>query len=132
MGKIAYRRVAPDWEHPKSDRDGSSFKPLLDGAQLAVDITEDNTAALEFYMPRWTPGQATAWQVYEEVTEGTPISEVYPDLDTVARKIAAEYGHGFEAMRNKILATLEHGWYYVPVKEFEFGGKYYGMKFKEV
>lgn len=79
----------------------------------------------ENYAPVWTPEQATAWQVYEEVSEGTPISKVYPDLDTMAREIAAECGHSFEAMRKKILATVEYGFWYIDVKEFEEGGKYY-------
>lgn len=167
MGKIAYRRVAPDWEHPRDDR--GYYKPLYDGTKLLAHqaewdlkkqkwdeglVRDDNNACWvpipcgavlagmeayygprpdpENYSPAWTPEQATAWQVYEETTEGTPISFVYPDLDTMARKIAQEYGHSVEAMRNKILATLECGFWYVPVKEFEPGGVYHGRKFKEV
>jgi hypothetical protein len=168
MGKIAYRRVAPDWVHPTYVVYGTeTLKPLRDGTKLLADqaqwdeyqrqwargmvqvdgeyipMSQRNKAegivhyyGLRpdplWYSPAWTPEQATAWQVYEEVTIGTPISPVYPDLNTMVRKIAEECGHSYEAMRNKILATLEHGWWYVPVTEFEPEGKYYGMKFKEV
>lgn len=169
MGKIAYRRVAPDWEHPKHERWGRVvWKPLEDGTRLLADQAEWDlwlekwneglvsdgsngrwkpipddcfVAGMEVYYgkrpdpadysPAWTPEQATAWQVYEEVSEGTPISKVYPDLDTMAREIAQEYGHSFEAMRNKILATLEFGYWYIPVSAFEVGGPYYDQKFKE-
>lgn len=31
----------------------------------------------EYYRPRWTEGEATAYQVYETVSEGTPISPVF-------------------------------------------------------
>lgn len=171
MGKIAYRRVAPDWVHPKSTRDGNKYQPLCDGTTLLAQqaewdlwsqqwdkgLVQDTTyvtvrwipippgcaegTVVDYYgkrpdpkdySPTWTPEQATAWQVYEEVTEGTPISPVYPDLDTMARTIAKECGHSFEAMRNKILATLEYGWWYIPVSQFEAGGPHYGKQFKEV
>lgn len=171
MGKIAYRRVAPDWEHPVSRRDGSGYQPLHDGmlfqkqydqwkhweqlweqGQIETErngrtvnepIPDDAFAAgiavyygqcpdPKDYSPQWTPEQATAWQVYEEVSEGTPISCVYPSLDMMAETIAKECGHNVAAMRNKILATLERGYWYIPVPEFDVGGKYHGQQFKEV
>ncbi|BDD79640.1 hypothetical protein [Burkholderia phage FLC9] len=168
MGKIAYRRVAPDWVHPTYQVYGEDhYRPLRDGTKLIAEqaqwdrwqelwnagLVEDDSEIVALsqshkakgivlyygarpeasrYTPAWTPEQATGWQVYEEVTEGTPITKVYPDLNTMAREIAEECGHSYEAMRNKILATLEHGWWYVSVPEFEFGGKYYGRQFKEV
>lgn len=160
MGKIAYRRVAPDWEHPKEMHNGKEvYKPLRDGTKYFVELAdweiEKNTFDRQYpalrgteeglkkyeslygekpnpdhYTPFWEPEKATAWQVYEEVTEGTPITKVYPDLDTMAREIAAEHGHSFEAMRKKILATVEEGLWYVPVSKFEEGGEYanYGEK----
>jgi hypothetical protein len=169
MGKIAYRRVAPNWEHPRDAK--GRFIPLMDGTQLvahqqhwdecrkrweesnevytligvrtdgrdlhgwtkrdghALDMSMehyygDRPVATD-YTPAWTIQEATAWQVYEEVTPGTPISEVYPDLDTMARKIAHLYGHSFGAMKAKILASVNEGKWYVPVKEFEPGGTHY-------
>lgn len=175
MGKIAYRRVAPDWVHP-TDADGRHI-PLFDGTKLLAEQAHWDECAVRwaqgevfgylgvgiddktihdwspktphdldmtmehyygdrpnpaYYSPAWTPEQATAWQVYEEVSEGTPISKVWMDLDTMAREIAEEHGHSYEAMRKKILATLEHGWWYVMPPEFEPGGKYGSMTFQEV
>lgn len=48
------RRVRPDWQHPTADR--GWFEP-----QFAEEVTEEHTA----------------YQVYEDVTEGTPISPVF-------------------------------------------------------
>jgi hypothetical protein len=175
MGKIAYRRVAPEWEHPKDEQ--GRYIPLRDGMLLnaqqkqwdeyktrwaqgevhqlmgvgpdgreiydwAPKEAHELDMSLEHYYgdrpsivdygPAWPSGYATAWQVYEEVTEGTPISKVFPDLDTMAREIAQTHGHTYEAMRKKILATLQHGWWYEEVKHFEKYGKYSSMTFAEV
>jgi hypothetical protein len=54
---------------------------------------------------RWTPGEATAYQVYENVTEGTPISPVLPDGDAVVSWLV-EQGHSERAAR----AFLESGY----------------------
>jgi hypothetical protein len=133
MGKIAYRRVAPDWQHPKHVVHGQErWKPMYEYASRAGHLAEGITAGDEFYMPNWTPEQATAWQVYEEVTEGTPITKVYPDLNTMAREIAEECGHSYEAMRKKILASLQYGYWYVPVPKFEVGGEYHDLELKEI
>jgi hypothetical protein len=175
MGKIAYRRVAPNWEHPR-DANGR-YIPLRDGTKLIAEQqhwdecrkrwdesnevytligvrpdgrdlhswTKRDGHAMHMsmehyygdrpnpahYTPAWTIQEASAWQVYEEVTDGTPISEVYPDLDTMARKIAYAYGHSFLAMKAKILASVNEGKWYVPVSEFEVGGKYYDQELKE-
>ena len=33
------------------------------------------------YMPQWPVAQCTHWQMYEEVTEGTPVSPVFSSAD---------------------------------------------------
>lgn len=125
-----------DWEKHRTKWDEGLMEECYDGRRTWAPIPPDALVAgfetlfgyrprLEEYSPIWTPEQATAWQVYEEETEGTPISKVYPDLDTMAREIAAEQGYSFEAMRKKILATVEFGLWYIDTKEFEVGGKYY-------
>ena len=99
------RRVPPDWEHPKDAR--GHYIPLLDGEYEAeaaewdagksawdAGTSEDaqkykdencqdyrkwagDRPRKEEYRP-WLPeGSATAYQVYETVSEGTPMSPVF-------------------------------------------------------
>lgn len=73
------RRVAPDWEHPRNSR---GLVPLFDDWGEAMESFrkdpkdwEDRPPNPEEYMPEFGE-RATAYQVYENVTEGTPISPV--------------------------------------------------------
>jgi hypothetical protein len=96
------RRVPPNWEHPK-DEDGD-YLPLFDKDFVTAcqewakeveqyaegkhkyqeysptweDFLEDRHAPdLETHrLRRWKPEEATHYQVYETVTEGTPVSPV--------------------------------------------------------
>lgn len=133
---VFFARDTAEWDKHYAKWEEGLMEQTFDGRRSWAPIPPDAVAAgfeVLFgrrpnpanYSPVWTPEQATAWQVYEEVSEGTPTSKVYPDLDTMAREIAAECGHSFEAMRKKILATLQYGFWYISVKEFEEGGKYY-------
>lgn len=63
------RKTAPDWQHPKDER--GAFEPLL-----------------EEEMPKWQPEQATHFQMYENTTEGTPISPVMDSPEALARWLA--------------------------------------------
>lgn len=40
------------------------------------------------YTPSWPPSQCTHWQMYEEVSEGTPVSPVFGSADELARWMA--------------------------------------------
>jgi hypothetical protein len=106
------RRVPPDWEHPRSSSYGheESYQPLFDRTyrEAAEEWIAKFTAWIEAGRPElmegcpyfwdyeggppdeayhrtreWTPEQATAYQVYETVTEGTPISPVCATRDDV-------------------------------------------------
>ena len=94
------RRVSPDWEHPTNER--GHFVPLFDGCTFAEHADAwlkgkeqwesgahehfddlhtweewDGDAPDERdYSPACTHEQATAYRVYENVTEGTPVSPV--------------------------------------------------------
>jgi hypothetical protein len=95
------RRVPADWDHPKND-DGS-FHPLYDeyygkkceewyaecikaGGKHVTDEGEvywfhdwdGNPPNKEYYRDRdWTAEEATHIQMYETVSEGTPVSPVF-------------------------------------------------------
>jgi hypothetical protein len=90
------RRVPPNWEHPKFDpsevryewqRD--AYKPLMEGYAEAKAGFEKMQAekglqeAIDYYgqapdvndyVPDWTEAEATWFQVYETVSEGSPVT----------------------------------------------------------
>ncbi len=59
----------------------------------------------EYYRPSWTQGEATAYQVYETVSEGTPVSPVFDDLKTLIAWLISQ-GHSPTAARR----FAETGW----------------------
>lgn len=61
------RRVPPGWEHPKDVK--GNYRPLFNESRAGA-----------FYRPEWTE-EPTHYQVYETVTEGTPVSPVFASLD---------------------------------------------------
>lgn len=125
------RKVTPDWEHPK-DRTGDG-QPLYDNdydtaaAEWEAEYAEfmalspeereekygcqhyweySNPPDEEYYRKeKWTPEQATAYQIYETVTEGTPVSPVFPDLDHMIQWLI---GQGYSETAAKKFA--ESGW----------------------
>ncbi len=102
------RRVPLDWQHPTDER--GNLRPLLDGsftdavaewdAERAAwergefpDYASEETRALTYeewaeerpveahYMPTFPADATLGICMYEEVTEGTPISPVFPDSE---------------------------------------------------
>ena len=93
------RRVPIDWEHP---RYRGHYVPLFDQTYIEAiaEWEAERTAFLndpeeqaradmpfekwhgappcrDYYRPEWLVGTATAYQVYETVSEGTPVSPVF-------------------------------------------------------
>jgi len=66
------RRVAKDWVHPKDEGDRSI--PLLPFNYMEKDSDPED------YMPEIEP-EHTAFQIYENVSEGTPVSPVFETED---------------------------------------------------
>ena len=98
------RRVPPDWRHPKNEETGR-YKPLCDGKQypeLAAEFMEKaNTEGLQEaidyfggapdqsdYMPLWSEDEATHYMMYEDTSEGTPISPAFETPEALARWLA--------------------------------------------
>jgi len=97
------RRVRPDWQHPTDGEYGNGeirYKPLHEGyKEAAEDFMEmANSKGLqeavdyfgqapdkEEYMPDWTDEEATHYQMYEDTTEGTPISPPMASPEELAR-----------------------------------------------
>lgn len=92
------RRVVPNWQHPKNTE--GYYIPLHYDFQKALRYYQkekqrwdnklvayqENYPTFEAYMgtppdpkkymPVWTTDQATAYQIYETISEGTPVSPV--------------------------------------------------------
>lgn len=111
------RRVPPNWEHPR-DRFGN-YKPIFDQdyetaaqewMQALLDFEADKNGEktkatergikfywdwdgmppdLDYYRPKWEQ-EATHYQIYEDVSEGTPISPVFASLGEMKEWILAQ------------------------------------------
>jgi hypothetical protein len=113
------RRVPADWNHPRDERRGG-FKPLYDrpfaaaarawlDKAIAWDNGTDEDCAehkasypfywqwdtnppnAEYYRPDWPEESATHYQVYETVSEGTPVT---PHFATKAELVDYLVAHG--------------------------------------
>lgn len=54
----------------------------------------------DFYRPEWPEGSATAYQVYETVSEGTPVSPVFTTLEQVEDWLVNEGGYSRHAAQS--------------------------------
>lgn len=104
------RRVPPNWEHSKDYR--GHYKPLHDqpwreamqgwledyGNEWQTWTNEEDIDAPpdpQYYRPVWTE-EPTAYQVYETVSEGTPVSPVFSTVDEMRAWLIGQ-GHSEKA-----------------------------------
>lgn len=102
------RRVPKDWEHPKQY--GDEYQPLLDGykaalADFAKAVEEKGLAeALDYfgggpvsddYMPDWPEAERTHYMMYENTSEGTPISPACETPEELAHWLADNKASAF-------------------------------------
>lgn len=97
------RRVPADWQHPKDER--GHYKPLYSGIRYKRDADEfmetANSKGLQVavedfggapnandYMPAWPEEQCSHFMMYEDVSEGTPISPAFATPEELARWLA--------------------------------------------
>lgn len=125
------RRVVPNWQHPKDER--GHYKPLYDNDyETAAQAWETEYAMFialspekrdekygcahyweysnvpdeDFYRAeKWTPEEATAYQVYETVSEGTPVSPVFRNISSLIQWLVDQ---GYSEVAAKKFA--ETGW----------------------
>lgn len=98
------RKVRADWKHPRDERTGH-HKPLFDGADyerrkngwLATLAERGLQETLEWegnppnqddYMPDWPEAERTHYMMYEDTSEGTPISPAFATPEELARWLA--------------------------------------------
>ena len=111
------RRVQANWQHPMDDRE--IYTPLQDGYEedargfLIKANQEGLQEAVDYYglapdknnyMPDWFESERTHYIMYENVSEGTPISPVFATPEELARWLADTGASAFGSMK----ADYEH------------------------
>ncbi len=111
------RRVPRGWEHPRNER--GEYQPLYDREfDVAAKQWKDGLAAWEageksedceywewedgppdreYYRPRWTE-EPTCFQMYETVSEGTPVSPVFENEEDLVQWLIRQ-GHSEHSAR---------------------------------
>lgn len=121
------RKVRADWQHPKNK--AGSYEPLHDGSAyerrkkewLDSLATKGLQATLDYYgnppnqsdyMPSWSEEEKTHLMMYEDTSEGTPISPAFKTPEELARWLADNGASAFgrdTATYEQWLATIGDG-----------------------
>ena len=105
------RRVPANWQHPRDERTGH-YKPLYSGERYAKSAAEfmekanaeGLQAAIDWhgqapdqndYMPDWSESERTHYMMYEDTSEGTPISPAFSTPEELARWLADNEASAF-------------------------------------
>lgn len=131
------RRVPADWQHPrytKEDAERSALigrlKPLYPGERYTQRVKEWDEAvasrglqgAIEWcgnppnrddFMPDWPEAERTHLMMYEDTSEGTPISPAFATPEELARWLADNGASAFGnsgASYEQWLATCRGAW----------------------
>ena len=123
------RRVPADWQHPKDEFTGK-YRPLYPGDRYLPRATEfmekANSEGLQEaidscgqapdvndYMPNWEPEICTHYMMYEDTSEGTPISPAFATPEELARWLADTGASAFgydTATYEQWLRVARGGW----------------------
>jgi hypothetical protein len=71
------RKVQASWQHPTDEKNG-----------WLIPIRGED-------MPQWTEAEATHFQMYENITEGTPMSPVMDSPEALAQWLADTKANAF-------------------------------------
>lgn len=99
---IKEHRLWQDGKHPDQIE-----TPESTGRYLYYSQWSGNPPKIEDYLhQKWTEEEAVCFQVYENVTEGTPVSPVFDSLQEVESWLIGSYNYTPEAAA----ALCESGW----------------------
>lgn len=131
------RMVAADWQHPK-DSNGRHI-PLHENFPYSSEEIQEGLREgwlvnePPFYgigvMPQWSSAERTHWQMYQNVSEGTPISPVMPNAESLAEWLEANKanaGGGSTATKAEWLKMILEG--YSPTLVINENGIMTGVK----
>ena len=104
------RRVPADWQHPKKDNGG--YIPLFEGyksnaaAFMLMAKNKGLQEAVDYmgcpdkndYMPDFEEKEKTHYMMYEDTTEGTPISPAFKEPEELAKWLTNSNGSAFGDM----------------------------------
>jgi hypothetical protein len=76
-----------DGDQYSAARDGFIEKLKEEGLQAAIDYY-GQAPDLADYMPQWAPEERTHFMMYEDTSEGTPISPAFATAEELARWLA--------------------------------------------
>lgn len=110
------RMVPANWEHP---RDEHGYIPLMPGEWFAsvhkewLESDQDyNEPTADEFMPNWATEQRTHFMMYEDTSEGTPLSPAFATAEELARWLADTNASAFADMTatyDQWLRTINRG-----------------------
>ncbi len=101
---LEIRKAKEGWEHPKDGR--GHFIPMHETFPYNQDEIEEGLRdgwldnSPPYYgvsvVPQWDENEKTHFQLYETVSEGTPLSPPMPDAESLAKWLTSQKGiwHG--------------------------------------
>lgn len=117
------RPVALDWEHPLAGgtySDGSPrYVPLHSREALRLDLEdyhdnpgdwEDGPPDPDDYMPPIPEGHPYGWQLYETVSEGSPLSPVCASKDELAAWLSSPAAGRHQVSPDVAAKFVDEGW----------------------
>jgi len=144
------RRVPPNWQHPENEHgfkplhdqsylealnewlenhrqwEAGTHRDLSDGVSKVVyphyAYWGGNAPDVESYRPEWKPGEATWWQVYETVSEGTPVTPPFATQQELVEYLVTE-GDFWDQRRRKegVVSVPCQPWTRKQAESFVFG-----------
>ena len=104
---------AAKWKEGLRRRDGSTEWVPIDAEDRGKSYDEfEERPDPSDYMPEWPPDKCTHWQMYESVTEGTPISPVCGSPEELANWLVDHDVNAFAgttASYQEWLSLILHG-----------------------
>jgi hypothetical protein len=100
---LDFERQARQWDENatkwrqdlRRDPDADDWEPIKGDLQvMTYSEYQGPRPDPQEYTPQWPAAQCTHWQMYEEVTEGTPISPVCASPEELARWMADHDANG--------------------------------------
>jgi hypothetical protein len=84
-----YTRSSARWDHEKAKWDAGIRPTYGEGFAGTYEEWDGERPEPGDYMPDWPDEERTHWQLYENVTEGTPISPVMASAEDLAQWLGA-------------------------------------------
>lgn len=119
----SFKESLKDWEEGKKQwyngfreswDDKKPWKPKEeDELEMSYEEWGGEKPVKEDYMPEWDEKELTHIQMYEDTSEGTPISPVFDNAEDMAKWLADNNASAFGSMTatyEQWLSTINAGW----------------------